>query len=108
MGWIEPTPFGRAPHPRHVSCKKEEEKVMKNFFCSLVLALCLGILLSACSHLRIDYEFNTGETFADIQNTLFSWRSSPKPAVAVDRLALCDLSNFDYYSRVLLFFKFCA
>ena len=48
---------------------------MKIFFRSLVLAFCLVVLLSACSHLRIDYEFNTGESFADIQST-FSEKNS--------------------------------
>ena len=47
----------------------------KKIFYLLVLAFCLGILLSACSHLRIDYECNTGETFTDIQGA-FSEKTS--------------------------------
>lgn len=40
-----------------------------------ILALSFGIFLSACSHLKIDYEFNTGQTFADIQGA-FSEKAS--------------------------------
>ncbi len=48
---------------------------MKRFFCSFILCFSLGIMFSACSHLTIDYEFNPGETFTDIQGT-FSEKSS--------------------------------
>ncbi len=39
---------------------------MKRFF-GLFLLLPLVVLLSACTHLRIGYEFNTGQSFANIQ-----------------------------------------
>ena len=47
---------------------------MKKFFCSSILCFCLGIMFSACSHLSIDYEFNPGESFTNIQGA-FSKKS---------------------------------
>ncbi len=38
-------------------------------FPSLFLLLPLCIVLSACTHLKIGYEFNTGQSFASIQGT---------------------------------------
>jgi hypothetical protein len=48
---------------------------MKRILSSALLALSCGILLSACSHLRIDYEFNTGQPFTGIQGA-FSDKAS--------------------------------
>ena len=50
---------------------------MKRIFSLVVLALACGILLSACacSHLRLDYEFNTGQPFTGIQGA-FSDKAS--------------------------------
>lgn len=40
---------------------------MKKIFGLFALALCFGILLPACSHLRIDYELSSGQPFTAIQ-----------------------------------------
>lgn len=50
---------------------------MKRYFGLFVLVLSFGIMFSAysCSHLKIDYEFNTSQAFADIQGA-FSEKTS--------------------------------
>lgn len=48
---------------------------MKRIISLFILALCFGILLPACSHLSIDYEFNTGQPFTGIQGA-FSEKAS--------------------------------
>lgn len=48
---------------------------MNRFMRLVVSAFSAGFLLSACSHLQIDYEFNTGQAFTDIQGA-FSNKTS--------------------------------
>jgi hypothetical protein len=81
---------------------------MKKLISMIVFALFLGGLLIACSHLDIDYEFNTGQSFASIRGAfsdkalttytgyMYYFRTKPvKPSLPWDNATLHSPANIN-------------